>query len=159
MDPLASFELKPRQCRGFLYIACMTTSTRKTQSTKTKPRAAKPAAATVDEFVKLRVLPEFQPVVEEIRVLIKEYVPEVMEYITYGVPAYRLRNIIAVISPTKKDITLAFSRGAEFEDRYGLLMGVGKVSKNVKLKSVESIDSTALKYYLAQAVKLDRQGR
>jgi len=36
---------------------------------------------------------------------------------------------MAVISPAKTHITLAFSRGAEFEDKYGLLEGVGKYPK------------------------------
>jgi hypothetical protein len=32
----------------------------------------------------------------------------------------------------KKDITFASSRGAKFEDKFGLLQGVGKVSKHSK---------------------------
>jgi hypothetical protein len=112
---------------------------------------------TVDEFVATKVLPEYRPVVERIRELIREEVPEATEYITYGIPSYRLNKIFAVISPTKKGITLAFSRGADFEDDYGLLEGVGHVSKNVRMKSVEDIDSEALRYYIAQAVEFDQR--
>lgn len=60
-----------------------------------------------------------------------------------------------MISPTKKDVTLAFSRGAELEDKYGLLKGVGKVSKHVKISSVGDIDNEALRYYVKQALELD----
>lgn len=65
------------------------------------------------------------------------------------------KEIIAVVSPTKKDITFAFSKGAELEDRDGLLQGVGKVSKHVKLKKVEDVDREALRYYIDQAVERD----
>ena len=112
---------------------------------------------TVDEFVGTRVLPEYRPVVERIRELMRECVPEATEYISYGIPSYRLTRIIAVISPTKKGITLAFSRGAEFEDQYGLLEGVGHVSKNVRMRSVEGMDEKALRYYIAQAVEFDKR--
>jgi len=114
---------------------------------------AKPA--TVDEFVKARVLPDLWPVVALIRKLMKENAPKAQELISYGIPAYKTARIIAVISPTKNDITFSFSRGAQFDDKYGLLRGVGKSSKHVKIKSVADANLTALRYYIKQAVKLD----
>ncbi len=110
---------------------------------------------TVDDFVQTKVLPQLQPIVEMIRELMKEYAPQAEEIMSYGVPAYRVRRIIAVISPTKKDITFAFSRGAEFEDQYGLLKGVGKVSKHLKIKSLDQVNREALKYYIQQALDLE----
>ena len=85
----------------------------------------------------------------------KECAPNAQEVISYGIPAYRVKRIVAVISPTKKDITFAFSRGAEFEDTYGLLQGVGKASKHVKLKSVATANKEALRYYIKQALEWD----
>ena len=111
---------------------------------------------TVDAFVQSKVLPEFRPVVEMIRELMREYAPEAKEIMSYGIPSYRVKRIIAVISPTKKDITLAFSRGAEMEDRYGLLKGVGKVSKHVKIKSLDHVDEEALRDYIQQALELEK---
>jgi len=110
---------------------------------------------TVDEFVQTKVLPEFQPVVAMIRAVMKECAPNAKEIISYGIPAYKANRILAVISPTKKDITLAFSRGAEFEDRYGLLQGVGKISKHVKIKKLADANKDALCYYIQQALELD----
>src|SRR5512143_655376 len=109
----------------------------------------------VDEFVKARVLPQFRPVVAHIRGLMKKLAPQAEEVISYGIPAYRVHRIIAVISPTKQGITLAFSRGAEFEDKYGLLEGVGKVSKNLRFKAPADLNEAALRYYVRQALKLD----
>ncbi len=110
---------------------------------------------TVDEFIQGKVLPEFHPVVALIRELMKECAPNAKEIISYGIPAYRAKRILAVISPTKKDITFAFSRGAEFDDPYGLLRGVGIVSKNVKLKTVADVNKDALRYYIQQALEFD----
>jgi hypothetical protein len=117
--------------------------------------SSSPNKLAVDEFVRTRVLPEFHPVVAAIRKLMKDCAPDAQEIISYGIPAYRGRLILAVISPTKKDITLAFSRGAEFDDRYGLLRGVGKVSKHVKLKKLSDVNEEALRHYIQQALELD----
>ena len=110
---------------------------------------------SVDDFVKTKVLPEFQPIVTMIRELMKECAPNAKEVISYGIPAYRAKHILAVISPTKKDITFAFTRGAGFEDKYGLLRGVGKVSKHVKIKNLADADKDALPYYIKQALEFD----
>ena len=115
------------------------------------------AEMTVDEFVQAKVLPELQPVVALIREMMKEYAPNVKELISYGIPAYRAKRIIAVISPTKKDITFAFSRGAQMEDKYNLLRGVGKSSKHVKIKRVAEANREALRYYIQQALEMDEK--
>jgi hypothetical protein len=111
--------------------------------------------AAVDEFVKRRVQPEHRDVVARLRALIAEWAPGAREELTYGILAWRNRRIVAVVSPTKKDVTLAFSRGAELVDRHGLLRGVGKVSKHVKIKSVDDMDEDALRDYVNQALELD----
>jgi hypothetical protein len=109
----------------------------------------------VDDFVKTKVLPEFQPIVAMIRELMKDCAPNAKEAISYGIPVYKAKHILAVISPTKKDITFAFSRGAEFEDKYGLLQGVGKVSRHVKIKNLADANKDALRYYIKQALEFD----
>ena len=113
--------------------------------------------ATVDSFIENRVQPEHREIVEALRKLMRETAPDAREVITYGVLAWRGNLILAVISPTKKDITLAFSKGAVFEDKYGLLKGVGRVSKHVKLKDVKDVNRTALTYYIKQALELDKK--
>jgi hypothetical protein len=113
--------------------------------------------ATVDEFIKQRVQPEHHQIVEMLRRLMREVAPNAKELITYGVLAWRGNLILAVISPTKKDITFAFSKGAEVEDKYGLLQGVGKVSKHVKIRNLKEANKTALKYYIKQALKFDKK--
>jgi hypothetical protein len=111
---------------------------------------------TVDEFVQQKVLPEHRAIVALIRKMMLQLAPAAKEVISYGILAWRGNKILAVISPTKKDITLAFSRGADFEDKYKLLRGVGKVSKHVKIADVKDVNQAALRYYIRQALKLDQ---
>lgn len=112
---------------------------------------------TVEQFIDARVLPEYRNIVTMIRRAMREHAPKVEEVLTYGILGFRIRRIIAVVSPTKKGITLAFSRGAEFEDKYGLLEGVGKVSKNIRLSAVDDIPKPALRYYIKQALNLEAE--
>jgi uncharacterized protein YdhG (YjbR/CyaY superfamily) len=112
---------------------------------------------TVDEFVKQKVLPEYRDIVAELRTLMRECAPNAREVISYGVPMYKQRRTLAVISPTKKGITFALSKGADFEDRYGLLEGEGKVSKNVRMKDLKQVNREALRYYIKQAVDFDQR--
>lgn len=109
----------------------------------------------VDGFVQTKVLPEFRDVVAILRRLMMETAPDVKETISYGILAFKIKHIIAVINPTKKGITFAFSRGAKFEDTYGLLKGIGKVSRHIKIETIDTIDKEALRYYIKQALELD----
>ena len=111
--------------------------------------------ATVDDFVKAKVLPVHRPIVAMLRALMRAAAPKAQEVLTYGILGWQGNRILAVVSPTKKDITFSFSRGAEFEDEYGLLGGVGKVSKYVKLQAPHSVSKAALRYYIKQAVAID----
>ena len=122
----------------------------------TTPRRPPRATSTVEEFIEARVLPQYHGIVAMLRAAMREDA-KAEEVLTYGILGFRRHRIIAVISPTKKGITLAFSRGAEFEDKYGLLEGVGKVSKNIRLADEGWISRTALRYYIKQAVRLDER--
>ena len=110
---------------------------------------------TVDDFIRSKVLPEYKDIVTMLRQAMREIAPEAQELISYGIPVYKRNRILAVISPTKKDITFAFSRGAEFADKYGLLQGVGNVSKHIKLRTPKDVNKTVLRYYIKQALDFD----
>jgi len=112
---------------------------------------------TVDEFVQRKVRPEFRPVVATIRSLMKQYVPKANEAISYGIPMYGLKKPIAWINPSKTGVTFGFREGAHFEDKYGLLRGVGKHARHVRMKNLDQVNEPALKYYLKQALKLDKR--
>lgn len=113
------------------------------------------SSEAVDEFVKTKVLPEYQASVAVLRELMKTCAPNATEVISYGSPAWKGSKILAIISPSKTHVTFAFERGAEFTDEHGLLEGVGKKTRHVKIKGVDSINESALRDYIRQAVALD----
>ena len=114
------------------------------------------AVMTVDEFVENKVLPEYRPLVAAIRSLMKEAAPRAKEVISYGTPMYVQNKTLAWITPNKQGITLGFMHGANFEDKYGLLRGTAKHAKHVKMKNLDQVNKPALKYYVKQAIKLDK---
>jgi hypothetical protein len=109
----------------------------------------------VDEYVKSKLPPQHQGVVGILRELMSECAPDAREVISYGSPAWKSNKILAIISPSKTHITFAFSRGAEFNDAHGLLEGVGKTTRHVKIKSLDGVNHDALRDYIRQAVALD----
>lgn len=112
---------------------------------------------SVNRFVEAKVAPEFRPVVAAIRSLMKKCAPDADEVISYGMPVYKGKKLFAWINPPVKDVTLGFSRGAQMEDKYSLLRGTAKGgSRHIRMKSVAEVNTPALKYYIEQAVKLDK---
>lgn len=112
---------------------------------------------TVDDFVESKVVPDLQPVAAAIRLLMRECAPDARETIGYNMPVYRGRKVFAWISPSNKEITLGFSRGSAMEDRYDLLGGSAKGgARHVKMKNLSDVRKPALRYYIKQAVKLDK---
>ena len=111
---------------------------------------------TVDEFVKTRVAAEHRPIVAALRRLMREQAPKAREVMSYGLPMYYQNAVLAWISPSKTGIALTFQKGVYLEDKFGLLRNPSKHSKQFRMKTLADVDEPALKYYVRQAVKLDR---
>ena len=109
----------------------------------------------VDEFVQARVLPELHPVIAMNTRTDAGDCPGSNRGNKLWKPVYKGRKIFAVISPTKKDITFSFTHGGEFEDKYGLLRGTGKLAKHVKIKNLQSVNKDSLHYYIRQDLEYD----
>ena len=112
---------------------------------------------TVDDFIEAKVAPEFRPIVAAIRSLMKECAPHAREAFSYGMPVFKGKTLFAWINPPKKDVTLSFTRGVQMADRYGLLRGSAKAgTRHLKMKNLGEVNTPALKYYIEQAVNLDK---
>ena len=115
------------------------------------------AINSVDEFIKAKIRPEQRDIVELLRKLMRQVAPNAKETIGYGIPLWKGNKPLAVISPSKTHITFSFTHGAEFEDKYGLLEGVGKVSRHVKIKKLSDVNEAALRDYILQALEVDKK--
>ncbi len=111
---------------------------------------------TVDEYLKKKISPDQRATVATVRRLMREAAPAAKETIAYGTLGWKIQGIIAVINPTKNYLAVAFLRVAEFEDKYGILEGIGRRQKLLKV-SYNDIHTTALRYYIRQAVQLDSE--
>jgi hypothetical protein len=111
--------------------------------------------ASVDEIEEMKVLPQHQGIVAMLRELMRETAPEAREEMSYGMPVWKGRKIVAWVLPTKRDITFGFTHGAEFGDKYGLLRGVGKWARHVKISDLSQVTKAALRYYIKQALAFD----
>ena len=94
-----------------------------------------------------------------IRTMMCELAPGTKEVISYGLPMWRGNKLLAWFSPTKKGITFSFTYGAVFEDKYKLLKGSGKAARHVKIAAVKEVNKAALRYYIKQALKLDKAAK
>jgi hypothetical protein len=111
--------------------------------------------ADVDAFVRKNVLPQHREIVEKLRRMMREAAPDAAEEIAYRIPMWRRHRLFVFLNPTKKDITFGFSRGRQFEDKHGILRGVGKSSMHLKFKAAEDVNPAVVRYYIKQAIKLD----
>jgi hypothetical protein len=109
----------------------------------------------IDEYVRTRLPADQQEIVAVLRTLLKKHAPHAQEVISRGSPAWQGEKLLAILSPSKTHLTLAFARGAEFDDRHGLLDGIGKNTRHLKLKKLSDVDHDALGDYIEQAVALD----
>ncbi len=102
--------------------------------------------------------PKLQEIVEGLRGLIKEAVPEVTETVNpWGMPTFELNGSMFYFMVAKKHITFGFHRGTAMADPRGLLEGTGKNLRHVKLRQVEDLQREGLRELLAEAVRLNRE--
>ena len=113
--------------------------------------------ASVDAYLNDKVPPELRPVADRLLALMAELAPKATLAISYGAPMWKGAGYLAWISGAKKHVTLGFTYGREFEDKYGLLRGTGKNAMNLQFKAVDDINPTQLRYYVKQALKRDKQ--
>jgi hypothetical protein len=102
--------------------------------------------------------PEIQRIVREVRQLLLECIPGVVETsdrdgLGFGIaPGYK--GLIAVITPYKNYVNLGIYDGASIPDPQGLMQGSGKRHRHVKIKSRSDLENPGLKKLIETAVQL-----
>lgn len=120
-----------------------------------KPTASPP---TVDEWIAQHVEPALVPIVDRLRALMRALAPGAREHISYNMPSYSGQHlIIAYLNAGRQHVTLSFTVGVNFDDKYGQLRGSAKHARFLRYKSVDDINETHLRYYVKQALQHDRR--
>lgn len=115
-----------------------------------------------DAFMEAHVAPAHRPVVERFIAQMRELAFEATLRMRGGaekyhsVPVFRLRRDFAAISPSRRGVTLSFTRGAFFTDRHGLLGGAGKRSRMRRVARLDAYPEVALADYITQALALEQ---
>lgn len=95
--------------------------------------------------------PKDKMVVEAIRKIMFEAVPDAEEVIKWGTLMYQKKKIIGGVMVHKNQINLQLWEDARLNDPGGLLEGTGKSMPHVKFVTTADIRKEALKHLLVQA--------
>lgn len=100
--------------------------------------------------------PRLREVVEGVRALVRETVPDVAETVNpWGVPTFDFKGPMCYLSVASKHVTFGFYRGTSLDDPTSLLEGVGKNLRHVKVRKVEDLKNDGLRVLVRAAARLN----
>lgn len=120
---------------------------------------------SIDEFLAY-LSPGEREIVQRLRAVVKETMPESEERLSYNVPYYRRHTDVCFIWPgsvawagkTKPGVTLGFCRGNLMDDPRGFLdLGTRKQVAMRVFLDVNDIDDAVVREYLSEAVRVDEE--
>lgn len=84
-------------------------------------------------------------IMEKVRDIILDAVPEVIENFKWSRPVYTLQKDFTYLQANKQHVNVGFYSGFEMlNDPDKLLQGTGKTMRHLKIKSIDEIDSELL---------------
>jgi hypothetical protein len=106
--------------------------------------------------------------IEEIRSLIKQAAPDVVEEIKWrkpsnpdGVPAFSLDGLICTLEMYKGKVKVNFARGSSISDPDNLFNASlqAPVGRSIDLREDDTLDPDAFKALIRDAVRVNRKSR
>lgn len=103
--------------------------------------------------------------VDEIRALIKQAEPDVIEEMKWrkpsnpdGVPAFSLDGLICTVETWKGKVKVNFNRGSSIDDPDGLFNASlhAPVGRSIDLREDDELDADAFKRLIQDAVRVNR---
>lgn len=88
---------------------------------------------------------EQQKIMNKIRELINESVPESTEEFKWSRPVFRSHHDFAYLKKAKAYVTLGFFKFQKIDDKENKLQGTGKDMRHIKLKTTGDINEEELK--------------
>jgi len=89
--------------------------------------------------------------------LVRKAAPGATDAIKWSQPVFSSDGPMVFMKAAKAHVTLGFWRGTELEDPKGLLEGSGKRMAHVKLHAGHRVPKTALRAFVKQAARLNRE--
>lgn len=99
---------------------------------------------------------EAREIVEALRLLVRDTVPDAVEYYSrgWGAIAYRhpKAGYFVGIFPLKDNVTLLFEHGIDLPDPDGVLTGSGTQTRVIPIRAVDAIPENAIRVLLREAL-------
>ncbi len=89
--------------------------------------------------------------------LVTATAPDASGSIKWAQPVFELGGPAIWVRAYPRTVSIGFWRGAEMDDRHGLLLGEGDRMRHVTFRGSEPIPSAALADYITQALELNRR--
>jgi len=94
------------------------------------------------------------PVVQDLRKLIREAIPDSHETIKWGTLVFEREKIIGAIMVHKEQVNLQLWRGSELTDKEGMLQGTTKSMRHLAFVKKSDIKKGPVKAFLKEAGSL-----
>jgi uncharacterized protein YdhG (YjbR/CyaY superfamily) len=112
-------------------------------------------AADVDEYI-ASAEPEARPVLEELRKIIKSSVPDANEGISWGVPFYKYKGLLAGFSVFTSHVSFGLAFVIQDEDRKKLgEKGYTTGKKTIQIKFNQKVPAEAITQLIKTKAKLN----
>ena len=118
-----------------------------------------PEADAASPFLE-KLTPEVQALVQELRPLIKDVLPDASERVHMGWKVIQyatttsMRDMIVALVPQRGYVNLEFADGVDLPDGAQLLEGTGKRLRHVKIRSAKDVQSQEVRDLLQAAARL-----
>jgi hypothetical protein len=127
-----------------------------------RTRAAATGSAGVDAYV-AKLKPPMHDLVAALRWLVMDAAPGIQETIKWGMPWFgarstNMRDALCYIKANARHITFGFRTGKGLSDPDGLLEGVGKGMRHVKIRSTADIRPELFAAWVREAMGLTVAG-
>lgn len=98
-----------------------------------------------------QLAPAQYAIVEAVRAVVHQTLPEVSEAVKYGGILFAQGVAFGGVFAYKTHVSVEFSHGAHIQDTLGHLEGSGKGRRHLKLRGVDDIERLQLAHYLPLA--------
>lgn len=114
------------------------------------------AAKTVDEYA-ANIGGWQAEAIAAIRQIVREAAPKATESVKWAQPVYEENGPFAWIKAYKTYVNFGFWRGSQITDPKRLLVGDGDRMRHVKITSLADLNKPALKRFVREAARLNRE--
>ena len=114
-------------------------------------------AKTVDEYIDGLGGDWRSETVADLRKVVDATAPEASSTIKWAQPVWESNGPFAYVKAFRSSVNIGFWRGAQLEDRNGILEGDGERMKHVTLREGDAIPADELAGFVRQAVELNRE--